>query len=760
LAARPGNSKEILELVVRNLRSTFLVLVVALFALAAIPAFAAAQVFVVNGTEDTQTQAECENELGGECTLRGAIEAVNAGNGNNQVEFSSTVFHGTVGEDEITLTEELPAIQVRTTIFGGQLVGGLYAIPTVGLVTPSGKAGLTVEAADVTIEGIAFEGGKYGIDVTNASTNTKIKASWFGLKLDATAAPITTAGVLIGPGSDGTKIGEAEEESRNVFTHAPYGIEAEGASETVVRGNYIGVGPSGKTGGAIERGLWVTDAAGFPAVKTVIGGERESATGTADCGSACNVIVASRVGIDLTGQTSKSLGSATGPTTISGNYIGLEADGSQYARLTGSFGIFAAPPVGATASEHGPGKVTIGGSKAGEANVIDNGGAGLIFIAGENLVARGNLVGWLPATGTAGSDPEEVGFVVGNEGVGDPPEVLDNKMYLGANAVGVESFGPGAQIVGNQIFGSETGVLTAEDDTGVGNQIVGNLIEGADLYGVLLENNVNAVTGNTIIGAGRSGVITDLEDISNPWPTANRIGGDLPALENLIEGSVESAISIGGEPETTNEILGNFGLANGGPFIELREHSAGHPTNEEIKPPTLEAVYESSASGTAKAGAKVRIFGKPSTDPGSLERMIGSATADASGHWTVTFATKLLVGKLVAATQTTAAGTPLGATSEVSAPTAAVADPVLPVTPGQSTDSGSSDSSQTPATTTTKPPAPTAPKVKITKGPKKSSEATKATFKFKAEPAAGATFECKLDGKKWRSASRRRPTRG
>ncbi len=192
---------------------------------------------------------------------------------------------------------------------------------------------------------------------------------------------------------------------------------------------------------------------------------------------------------------------------------------------------------------------------------------------------------------------------------------------------------------------------------------------------MVLENDDNTVTGNTIIGAGRNGVITDREEAHEPWPTANRIGGDSPVLENLVEGSGESAISVGGEPETTNEVLGNFGLGNGGPFIELREHSAGHPTNGEIKPPTLEAVYESSASGTAIPGAKVRVFGKPSTDPGSLERQIGSATADASGHWTATFATKLAVGKLVAATQTTAAGTPNGATSEVSAPKAAEADP-------------------------------------------------------------------------------------
>jgi len=46
-------------------------------------------------------------------------------------------------------------------------------------------------------------------------------------------------------------------------------------------------------------------------------------------------------------------------------------------------------------------------------------------------------------------------------------------------------------------------------------------------------------------------------------------------------------------------------------------------------------------------------------------------------------------------------------------------------------------------------PAPAEPKVTITKKPKKSSTSTTATFKFKATPAAGAKFECKLDGAKW-----------
>ena len=47
------------------------------------------------------------------------------------------------------------------------------------------------------------------------------------------------------------------------------------------------------------------------------------------------------------------------------------------------------------------------------------------------------------------------------------------------------------------------------------------------------------------------------------------------------------------------------------------------------------------------------------------------------------------------------------------------------------------------------PPPPPAPNTKITKGPKGKVKTSKATFKFKSEPA-GATFQCKLDKKKYK----------
>jgi hypothetical protein len=39
--------------------------------------------------------------------------------------------------------------------------------------------------------------------------------------------------------------------------------------------------------------------------------------------------------------------------------------------------------------------------------------------------------------------------------------------------------------------------------------------------------------------------------------------------------------------------------------------------------------------------------------------------------------------------------------------------------------------------------------VKITAGPRRNATATTARFRFRAEPSAGARFECKLDAAKW-----------
>jgi hypothetical protein len=729
--------------------------VCALLALA-LPAFAAAAKYEVNSVNDGKLEegsAVCRAENPGECTLRAAIELSNEGTGatQNVIEFINP-FNGGAG-DEIQLGSELPAITKPVLIVGNGSSPTLG--PVVDVIAPDFKVGLTVESDEVQVQEVSFSGGGTGIIVGDASTGFILKDCWFGLKLDGSAREITGTGVILGPGSDNAELGGTA--GGNVFTNANIGVYIRGASNTLVQSNYIGVGPSGLTNGSIERGVWISDAPGFPAEDNTIGGVRVAESGPGTCGGECNVIVAKKVGVLLKGDKNEGVASPTGPTAIKGNYLGLRADGTAFARLNETFGIRAEVPENGTLSDPGPGDLTVGGPSPSEGNVIDNGFLGMVAERAKGLLVEGNQVGWLPASGSAGSEPEGLGFVLVDRGLTTRPSVRRNETHLSANGLGVLSTGPGAVIELNKFYGGETGVKTAEDDEGLGNQISGNLVFGPNLYGFVIENNANTLTGNSVFAAGRNGVLTDREEVSSPWPMANRIGGDSPGLENVIEASGEEAISIGGEPETANEVLGNNGAGNGGPFILLREHSAGHPPNREIKPPTLEGVYQSSSSGTALPGAKVRLFGKQSTDPGSLEPIIATAIADASGHWAVSFPTQLALGRLVGATQTSKPETPEGATSEVSAARAVEADPVVPVVPVVPEEEKKSESGATPSTPSSSAPVATpppavarvAPRVSIVSGPKKTTEATTARFKFKVTNTSGAKFECKLDRAKW-----------
>jgi hypothetical protein len=274
--------------------------------------------------------------------------------------------------------------------------------------------------------------------------------------------------------------------------------------------------------------------------------------------------------------------------------------------------------------------------------------------------------------------------------------------------------------------------------------IQGNTVVDTDREGMLIANDSNVVVGNTVSGSEWSGI--EIQEGGEH----NRIGGDLAGEANTINeagfGNPGSAIVIEGEESSRNEVAANTGFGNAGAFIELEGHSNSEIPNG-LEPPTVTAALQSGATGTAVAGTKVRIFSKAKPEAGELGGYIGSVTTDSAGVWKATFA-KVPIGTLIAATQTSDAGTPAAGTSEVSVPVAATADPETPSGGSSGGSSSGSGASNPPPVT-----APTKPKVKILSGPKKSSTATTAKFKFKAEPAAGAKFACKLDGAKWAKCS-------
>ena len=93
----------------------------------------------------------------------------------------------------------------------------------------------------------------------------------------------------------------------------------------------MGVGLDGVTPAPVAVGIRVVDYDGaeiITAEGTEIGGVLSSHQAeTKECDGRCNVIAATEIGIDLTGELGEQSEPESGPTKIIGNYLGLGRDG-------------------------------------------------------------------------------------------------------------------------------------------------------------------------------------------------------------------------------------------------------------------------------------------------------------------------------------------------------------------------------------------------------------------------------------------------
>jgi parallel beta-helix repeat protein len=748
-------------------------LVAALIAPAAVPAFAAAESYVVN------LKSVGPGCSPGNCTLPGAIEAANTNPGHDTIEFAGGgVFGGAAPQSTIPLSTGLPAITEEVSILGGHCPTGSFVEgPCVELtLNATASTGIfTVEASNVLIEGLALEGAGYGILVKQGAQEFAAFDDWFGAGLNSgTGTANATAGILLERGADFATIGGEEEAERNVFQQGAIGAYLDGASSATITGNWFGLRPDGTfaLGHSLTTGVRIANDTHVPTAKAAdnkIGGVLGKAEAESpECDGLCNVFATEMggTGVDLGGVAGQSNEAATGPTGIRGNYFGLSPAGTA---SIGSqdLGVDAGP---SGPSGPGPQEVEIGGEDSStEGNYFVKAAArGIEAEEAPDLTVIGNHLGYL-FDGTA-DDPADIH--VSSTGLAKGASIYSNSIEAG-NGVGIESFGAGSEIGANKISGGFIGIVVEGADGGVGSLIEGNELTDPALFGVYVENSGNLLIGNRVTGS-EVGLKVEGEDfehqvesnvlIGNTVTNANhvgievgsnanhtRVGGDGPGEANtisgvghLVEEEGDGAITILSRTTGRTEVAANLGSDNALKFITLISHGGPEEPNGGIQPPALASVLQSSASGTAKPGATVRLFVKSSSAPGELGARLATVVADAGGSWSATYAT-MPVGTLVTATQTSDGGT-----SELTAPVGAAADPVPP--PSNTGTPGSSSPAPT-TPVTPKAVAPTKPKVKITKGPKKSSETTRATFKFKAEPAAGASFECKLDGAKWAKCS-------
>jgi CSLREA domain-containing protein len=714
--------------------------------LLAIPATALAAEFTVDSPADEPDAGGLNGiclSVGLKCTLRAAIEESNSSTGTKDtIKFSGTVFEGLTG-DTITIGSSLTitaAVKIDGKFNGAQCntSAGVKG-PCAEVSGPAAGSSLVVENAnDVEIEGLAITGatgaGAAAVNVINSSEEFEARADWLGVKLDGSAGA-NNKGIFLDPDSNGATIGGKEAADRNVFANNSFeGLDIEGADNADVLGNYFGVKPDGATQAANGKNIEITDTIAFEANGDEVGTTVEGASATSQiCDGGCNVISGSTgPGVDLVGDgIGQNELPASGPTTVSGNYVGLNAGGVTTVSSGPLFDILAG------AAED----VTVGGTDVGDANYIAGGSYGIYQENSNGFQALGNVIGRRPG-GAGVAAPSAAGIFLFSLGSTGREAVEGNTIRLDGGA-GIEQRFGGADIVGNSIEEGQYGILTFGAPAGAGSNVIEeNLIVGAELNAVLIKNENNLLTGNLIEGAGLAAV-----RLEGAEATGAIVGGDVEAEENEISGNGGDAVEIIGEEATDNHVKRNFGDSNGGLFIDLGGNGPGNGgtgPNDGIQAPSIDSAKLGSASGSgALPGAEIRIFRKATASPGEIGSFLGETKADGSGKWTVTYLAAIPGETRIAATQSGLEGT-----SELAFATTEPAP--------KAGDEGSKDQKEK----SQPPDKPKKPKkakkpgkskggaleTTITKGPKGRIHARKVRFVFVSNEK-GAKFECKLDRK-------------
>ena len=236
---------------------------------------AAAANFTVNSTGDqsdaTPGDSACAT-AGGACTLRAAIQEANALSGPDVIGFAIGA-----GVQTITVGSQLPDITSPVTI-DGTTQSGYSGTPLI-VVSGGGSARcLQITGGGTTIRGLAlvsFAGN--GLEIVGGSNNV-LEGNYVGLLANGTtAAGSTGSGVKI-QGSSNNRIGGTTVAQRNVISGNTGkgnagGIEIDGGSGNLVKGNFIGVDATGTLERANEgRGIALDGSTG-----NVIGGPEAGA---------------------------------------------------------------------------------------------------------------------------------------------------------------------------------------------------------------------------------------------------------------------------------------------------------------------------------------------------------------------------------------------------------------------------------------------------------------------------------------------------
>lgn len=320
----------------------------------------------------------CESATPGECTLRAAIQEVNAGSGGDTINFgiAGTGVHTlTPASAYDTITQAVtingysqPGSAVNTAIAPAALNGTL-TIEIDGSGAGLFSNGLRINSSNVTVKGLVinrFSDSGIQIDTAFGGSNVLIQGNYLGTDTVGSAGLSNNDGVSIDGGATfsvgGTNAAERNLLSGNLRRGVDLNSFADIGGPKLVQGNLIG-----------------TDATGMLSISSEQTGIRNKETNGYTIGGttagAMNVI---------SGNAGDGIQTGGTDNTIQGNYIGLDITG-----------VGALPNLQSGITMSGSNNI-IGGTTEAARNVISNNGASFggitMYFATTNTI-QGNYIG-------------------------------------------------------------------------------------------------------------------------------------------------------------------------------------------------------------------------------------------------------------------------------------------------------------------------------------------------------------------------------
>ncbi len=543
-------------------------------------------------------------------------------------------------------------------------------------------------------------------------------------------------GVWVGTGATGTTIGGTTAGARNVISgNIDVGIviSGTGTSTTVVQGNYIGIDAAGTSAVANhDDGVWIGGGATNTTIGGTTAGARNIISGNLfdgvqihDVGTSSNVVQGNYIGTDVTGlvalangDTGISMsGGATGNTiggttnahrnvisgntaegvhitgsgtdsnTVSANYIGTDSTGAAVLG-NGVDGV----RISASASSN-----IIGGTTAGERNIISGNADDGIQVSGTGNVIQGNYIG-TDAMGTMdfGNGDEGIELTSATNTIIGGLVVGARNVIAGNTSAGIrDESSSGTIIKGNYIGVDVTGTATLANSfgiqswTGSANGVIGgsganegNVIGGNTNQGIILYSSSGYTIQGNYIGTDSTGTL-DLGNSQNgiylSGGSNHLIGGTGAGEGNVIAFNDIDGIALS-STSTGNTILGNQIHSNDGLGIDLgggTEDAAGvtandvgdadtgannlqnYPVISTVSTTGAQVTIDGSLNSTASTTFRIEFFASATADGsyyGEAERYLGVATVttDGSGDATIseTLSAVVAAGEYVTATAT------------------------------------------------------------------------------------------------------------